>query len=79
MVITDGKCFEKTQPNSFIKYCEKDLICPIFVTNKHKKDMLCHTMYSALEDIFLDSLEYVHDERDQQSYDTLIEVLRVYL
>lgn len=79
LVVTDGKCFSETQPNAFIKHCERDKICPIFITNKTEEYMLPHTMYTALEEIFLDSLEYVHDDRDQESYKTLIEVLKVYL
>lgn len=79
IVIIDSKCFEKITPNKFIEYCEKYKILPLFITHKKNDERIQHTMYVALEEIFMDSLEYFHADEDKDSYNDFIAIIKNYL
>lgn len=79
LIVSDGECFRNTKPNNFIKYCDTYKILPIFISTKNNENSLPHEMYMMLEDIYLDTLEYIHDDRDISSYDTLISIIKNYI
>ena len=77
IIITSGASFEIKNINDFIKYCKKNKILPIFITDKENR---CnydfpHTMYTAVEEIFPDSCEYFHDYEDNQTYNDFKTIL----
>lgn len=80
ITVTDSKCFENIKPNKFIKYCERYKVCPIFITDKsNNTDTLQHTMYKAIGEVLQDSVEYIHDSKDKDTYNELIGMLKVSL
>jgi hypothetical protein len=51
--------------NLYRDFCEKYNILPIFITKKSEyKTDITHIMYSNLEEVLEDSLEYIHNDED---------------
>lgn len=65
IIVTKPTIILTKKVNYFIKFCEDYNILPIFITKKsdYKSDMV-HTMYSNLEEILEDSLEYIHNDEE---------------
>jgi hypothetical protein len=80
MIISTPDAIVNKKVNDFIKFCNKHIILPIFITNTETyKDDIVHTMYSNLEEVLEDSFEYVHNPEDVDSYNYAINILKEYL
>ena len=79
LVAMSGEDIKDIKPNTFIEFCEKHKVLPMFITNKDVESRLEHCMYTLIEEIFLDSVEYFHAKEDESSYNTFIEINKVYL
>jgi hypothetical protein len=65
MIITQPDIILSKKVNYFINFCEKYNILPIFITKKSEyKTDITHIMYSNLEEVLEDSLEYIHNDED---------------
>lgn len=78
--LNDTNCWKDKKVNDFIKYCTKRKILPIFVTiKKDLEKSFAHLMYSNIEEIFLDSMDYIHDEKDSNTYQEFLKIVGHYL
>lgn len=80
MVITNSKKIIERKVNEFVNFCKKYNILPIFITTTETYDKsLSHIMYSNIEELFDDSFEYIHNEKDPNCYTVMLNMLREYL
>ena len=65
MIVTTPDVMLSKKVNYFVNFCEKYNVLPIFITKKsdYKTD-ITHIMYSNLEEVLEDSLEYIHNDED---------------
>jgi hypothetical protein len=65
MIVTKPDVILAKKVNYFINFCKEYKILPIFITKKsdYKSDMV-HIMYSNLEEVLEDSLEYIHNDEE---------------
>lgn len=72
MIVTKPDVILAKKVNYFIKFCEEYNALPIFISKKseYKTDMV-HIMYSNLEEVLEDSLEYIHNDEDDFSFEDI--------
>lgn len=73
IIISDGKCFEKSKVNSFINYCNKYNIAPFFIT-KELSDF-SHLMYSNIEEALENSAEFIYKKLEGDEYNNFIKFI----
>lgn len=80
ILLTKPDVIVEKKVNDFIRFCEKHQVLPIFITTTDTyNDDITHVMYSNIEDVLVDSFEYIHNPKDTQSYKEMLNILLEYL
>ena len=74
MIVTKPDVILNKKVNYFIKFCEEYNALPIFISKKseYKTDMV-HIMYSNLEEVLEDSLEYIHNDEEYFDFEDIMD------
>lgn len=69
IIVTKPDVILAKKVNYFVKFCEEYKVLPIFITKKsdYNADMV-HIMYSNLEEVLEDSLEYIHNDEEDFNF-----------
>ena len=79
IIVNDGQCFKSQPTNKFLKYCEKNNILPIFISDAKNLAGFVHLMYSNIEESITDSFEYIHANLESDVYKDFLNLIGGFL
>ena len=78
IIVTNPDWIFQRKVNSYINYCKNYNIVPFFISEKNNLDKT-HLLYTNLEEIYPDSTEYIHCDKDEETYKMELSILKSYL